>query len=117
MGFALRHAANSAGLIQHPESHLDMVRGGIALYGLGSSALREIVKGEASGWSYVRVAMAAMAILPGTGCWWYSSAALRSAALFSSWFGMTWALLGAPVVRQPAPGEAHATAAGNRSCG
>jgi alanine racemase len=30
----LRHAANSAGILGHPETHLDMVRPGIALYGL-----------------------------------------------------------------------------------
>lgn len=29
-----RHACNSAGLMLHPEGHLDMVRAGIALYGL-----------------------------------------------------------------------------------
>lgn len=31
---ALRHCANSAGIIDHPEAHLDMVRPGIILYGL-----------------------------------------------------------------------------------
>ncbi len=31
---AIRHAANSAGLLEVPESHLDLVRVGIALYGL-----------------------------------------------------------------------------------
>ena len=36
--FALRHAANSAAVIQIPESHLDLVRPGIALYGLRPSA-------------------------------------------------------------------------------
>jgi alanine racemase len=35
--FAVRHAANSAGLIALPESHLDLVRPGIALYGLKPS--------------------------------------------------------------------------------
>lgn len=30
---ALRHIANSAGLLAHPGSHLDLVRGGIAMYG------------------------------------------------------------------------------------
>jgi alanine racemase len=35
--FALRHAANSAAVIQLPESHLDLVRPGIALYGLNPS--------------------------------------------------------------------------------
>ena len=34
----IRHAANSAALIDFPESHLDMVRPGIALYGLYPSA-------------------------------------------------------------------------------
>ncbi len=33
----IRHAANSAGLIDLPESHFDMVRPGIALYGLWPS--------------------------------------------------------------------------------
>jgi alanine racemase len=32
--FSIRHAANSAGVISMPESHLDMVRPGIAIYGL-----------------------------------------------------------------------------------
>ncbi len=36
--FRLRHAANSAGIIAHPQTHLDMVRAGIALYGLNPSA-------------------------------------------------------------------------------
>ena len=35
--FAVRHAANSAAVIQLPESHLDLVRPGIALYGLKPS--------------------------------------------------------------------------------
>lgn len=34
----LRHAANSAGLIAHPASHLDLVRAGIAVYGLSPSS-------------------------------------------------------------------------------
>lgn len=32
--FPTRHAANSAGIIDIPESHLDMVRAGISIYGL-----------------------------------------------------------------------------------
>ena len=36
--FKLRHAANSAAIIAHPHTHLDMVRAGIALYGLNPSA-------------------------------------------------------------------------------
>ncbi|MCG8637366.1 MAG: alanine racemase [Desulfobacterales bacterium] len=45
-GFApkLRHAANSAGLIELPESHFDMVRPGIALYGLRPSPEVDISK-------------------------------------------------------------------------
>jgi alanine racemase len=35
--FAVRHAANSAAVITIPESHLDLVRPGIALYGLAPS--------------------------------------------------------------------------------
>jgi alanine racemase len=35
--FPLRHAANSAAIIECPETHLDMVRAGIALYGLPPS--------------------------------------------------------------------------------
>jgi alanine racemase len=35
--FPLRHAANSAALLAQPETHLDMVRPGIALYGLSPS--------------------------------------------------------------------------------
>lgn len=31
---AIRHAANSAGIMLHPSAHYDLVRGGIALYGL-----------------------------------------------------------------------------------
>jgi alanine racemase len=31
----LRHAANSGGVLRHPESHYDLVRPGIALYGIG----------------------------------------------------------------------------------
>jgi alanine racemase len=32
--FSVRHAANSAGIIDMPDTHLDMVRAGISLYGL-----------------------------------------------------------------------------------
>lgn len=38
MEFPLRHAANSAALIGMPETHLDMVRPGIAIYGLPPSS-------------------------------------------------------------------------------
>ena len=41
----IRHAANSAALIEMPASHLDMVRPGIATYGLNPS--NEINKGKA----------------------------------------------------------------------
>ena len=36
--FRIRHAANSAAIIAHPVTHLDMVRAGIAMYGLNPSA-------------------------------------------------------------------------------
>ena len=36
--FRIRHAANSAAIIAHPATHLDMVRAGIALYGLNPAA-------------------------------------------------------------------------------
>jgi alanine racemase len=35
--FRVRHAANSAGIIDHPDAHFDLVRAGIALYGLHPS--------------------------------------------------------------------------------
>ena len=35
--FKIRHAANSAAIFDHPESHFDMVRAGIVLYGLKPS--------------------------------------------------------------------------------
>ena len=35
--FSIRHAANSAGVIALPEAHLDLVRPGIAVYGLNPS--------------------------------------------------------------------------------
>ena len=35
--FILRHCANSAGIFDYPETHLDMVRAGIVLYGLQPS--------------------------------------------------------------------------------
>jgi alanine racemase len=35
---ALRHAANSGGVLRHPESHYDLVRPGIALYGIGPAS-------------------------------------------------------------------------------
>lgn len=38
IGIPLKHAANSAGIIAFPDSHYDMVRPGIALYGYHSSA-------------------------------------------------------------------------------
>ncbi len=37
-GFRLRHCANSGALARYPETFLDMVRPGIALYGLGDDA-------------------------------------------------------------------------------
>ena len=36
--FAIRHCANSGALARYPELYLDMVRPGIALYGMGSDA-------------------------------------------------------------------------------
>ena len=36
--FALRHCANSGAVLDYPETHLDMVRAGIVLYGLYPSA-------------------------------------------------------------------------------
>jgi alanine racemase len=36
-GRVLRHAANSAGVFFHPDSHFDMVRPGLALYGIDPS--------------------------------------------------------------------------------
>ena len=36
--FALRHCANSGALARYPETYLDMVRPGIALYGVGDDA-------------------------------------------------------------------------------
>jgi len=44
--FGVKHAANSAGIIDMPETHLDMVRAGIAMYGLYPS--EEVKKEEAS---------------------------------------------------------------------
>lgn len=38
ISFNFRHAANSAAIIDHPETHLDMVRAGIIMYGLYPSA-------------------------------------------------------------------------------
>lgn len=37
--FSIRHCANSAGLSDYPEMHLDMVRAGIVLYGLQPSGI------------------------------------------------------------------------------
>ena len=38
--FAIRHCANSGALARYPEMYLDMVRPGIALYGVGADAAR-----------------------------------------------------------------------------
>ena len=38
LDFKFRHAANSAAIIAHPRTHLDMVRAGIAMYGLHPSS-------------------------------------------------------------------------------
>ena len=35
--FSIRHCANSAAILDHPECHLDMVRAGVVLYGLKPS--------------------------------------------------------------------------------
>ena len=37
--FKLRHCANSAGIFDYPETHLDMVRAGVVLYGLQPSSV------------------------------------------------------------------------------
>ncbi len=37
IGFPLRHCCNSAGIMEMPDVHMDMVRGGISLYGLWPS--------------------------------------------------------------------------------
>lgn len=37
--FSIRHCANSAAIFDHPESHLDMVRAGVILYGLKPSEM------------------------------------------------------------------------------
>jgi alanine racemase len=47
---ALRHAANSAGTINHPASHFDVVRCGIALYGLPPAPAMD-------GWAPLRPAL------------------------------------------------------------
>jgi alanine racemase len=44
--FSVRHAANSAALIDMPETHLDMVRPGISIYGLYPS--QEVNRGRVS---------------------------------------------------------------------
>lgn len=38
--FAIRHCANSGALARYPDMYLDMVRPGIALYGVGADAVR-----------------------------------------------------------------------------
>ena len=38
--FAIRHCANSGALVRYPEMYLDMVRPGIALYGMGTDGVR-----------------------------------------------------------------------------
>lgn len=40
----IKHAANSAAIIDHPETHLDMVRAGIAIYGLKPSSEVNLAK-------------------------------------------------------------------------
>ena len=37
--FSIRHCSNSAGIFDYPETHLDMVRAGIVLYGLQPSGV------------------------------------------------------------------------------
>ena len=39
ISFAIRHCANSAAIFDYPETHLDMVRAGIVLYGLQPSSV------------------------------------------------------------------------------
>lgn len=39
INFKLRHCANSAGIFDYPETHLDMVRAGVVLYGLQPSSV------------------------------------------------------------------------------
>lgn len=39
ISFSIRHCANSAGIFDYPDTHLDMVRAGIVLYGLQPSGI------------------------------------------------------------------------------
>ena len=43
--FRIRHCANSGALTRYPEMYLDMVRPGIALYGVGDDAERRLLPG------------------------------------------------------------------------
>jgi len=56
---ALAHAANSAATLQHPEAHLDMVRCGIAVYGMSplQTEPEEVGLRPALTWSSVVVAV------------------------------------------------------------
>ena len=51
--FAIRHCANSGALARYPEMYLDMVRPGIALYGVGEDAARLGLRPVMSLWSSV----------------------------------------------------------------
>jgi len=53
----IRHAANSGGILNYPESHLDMVRPGIMFYGIypGKESLRTVEVKPAARW-YSRLA-------------------------------------------------------------
>lgn len=42
--FPIRHAANSAAIMELPETHLDMVRAGIAMYGYSPSRFMDVQK-------------------------------------------------------------------------
>lgn len=65
MGIRLKqiHAANSAATIAHPDSHLDMVRTGLAMYGLHPSELVMLPEGFRSVMSW-KTSVAQVKTLP-----------------------------------------------------
>ena len=90
--FKIRHCANSGTIFKHPFYHLDMVRPGIILYGLGGFAglkqalslksliihIKDVKKGEAIGYDRKYIAeknlrVATVAIGYGDGYWRYNS--------------------------------------------
>jgi alanine racemase len=79
------HAANSAGLLRFPEAHFDLVRPGLAIYGLAPSSETPLPPGVRPALSFKTEVAQVKTIMPGTpisyGCTWIAERSSRIATI------------------------------------